>query len=222
MNIHEKLLTIQVGLKAPKSQYNSFGKYAYRSASDIMEAVKPWLSKMKCTLVLNDDLIPMNGEMYLKSTAILTDAESKDGEFIQVSGYAREDHEAKGMSAPQMSGSVSSYTHKYVLGQLLLIDDTKDPDTEEYQSAGKDKPKQTQQKTKKMEPEKPAPEVIKLKDGRVIPKDYYEACKKEWDGKKLVKIYEEDKELFNNLLTSGEPSFKAAAEIIKNYKESKA
>ena len=196
MNIHEKLLTIQVGLKAPKSQYNSFGKYAYRSASDIMEAVKPWLSKCKCTLVLNDDLIPMGAEMYLKSTAILTDAESEKGEFIQVSGYAREDHDAKGMSAPQMSGSVSSYTHKYVLGQLFLIDDTKDPDTEEYQAAGK---KQAAPKPK----EKPAenkPAMVK----------------------KLVSIYEEDKELFNNLLTSGEPSFKAAAEVIKNYKEKKA
>ena len=221
MNIHEKLLTIQVGLKAPKSQYNSFGKYAYRSASDIMEAVKPWLQKLKCTLVLNDDLIPMGEEMYLKSTAILTDAESEKGEYIQVSGYAREDHDAKGMSAPQMSGSVSSYTHKYVLGQLLLIDDTKDPDTEEYQSAGKEKQKQTQQKPKETA-KKPEPEVVKLKDGRTIPKDYYDACKKEWNGKKLVSIYEEDKDLFNNILTSGEPSFKAAAEVIKNYKEKKA
>lgn len=218
MNIHEKLLLIQCGLKAPKSQYNSFGKYAYRSASDIMEAVKPWLSKCKCTLVLNDDLVPMGAEMYLKSTAILTDAESEKGEFIQVSGYAREDHDAKGMSAPQMSGSVSSYTHKYVLGQLFLIDDTKDPDTEEYQNAGK---KQAAPKPK----EKPAenkPAMVKLNDGREIPKDYYEACKKEWNGKKLVSIYVEDKELFDNLLTSGEPSFKAAAEVIKQYKEKKA
>ena len=73
--------------------------------------------------------------------------------------------------------------------------------------------------------EKPAenkPAMVKLKDGREIPKDYYEACKKEWNGKKLVSIYEEDKELFNNLLTSGEPSFKAAAEVIKTYKEKKA
>lgn len=220
MNIHEKLLAIQVYLKAPKSQYNDFGKYNYRSASDIMEAVKPWLQKLKCTLVLNDELVPAGAEMYWKSTAILTDAESEKGDYIAVSGFAREARGTKGQVAPQESGSCSSYTHKYVLGQLFLIDDTKDPDTNEYhmQTTGEQPPKQKSKPAAK----KPEPEVVKLKDGRTIPKDYYDACKKEWNGKKLVSIYEEDKDLFNNILTSGEPSFKAAADVIKNYKEKKA
>ena len=224
MNIHEKLLTIQCGLKAPKSQWNDFGKYNYRSASDIMESVKPWLQKLKCTLVLNDELVPMGNEMYWKSTAILTDCESEKGEYIQVSGYAREARGTKGQVAPQESGSCSSYTHKYVLGQLFLIDDTKDPDTNEYhmQTTGEQPPKQKSAPKQTAKPTENKPAMVKLKDGREIPKDYYEACKKEWNGKKLVSIYEEDKELFDNLLTSGEPSFKAAAEVIKNYKEKKA
>lgn len=211
-NVNSKLLDIQIGLKAPKNQYNSFGKYSYRSASDIMEAVKPWLMKTKCTLVLDDDLVAMNEATYFKSTAILTDTES--GESLKVTGFAREDQDAKGMSAPQMSGSVSSYTHKYVLGQLFLIDDTKDPDTEEYQAKG-----QTKQKTKLLAPEEE--EVVTLKDGRQVPKAYYDAMQMEWNGRKLGKIYGEDPELFNNLLTKGEPTFKAACKVIKTQKEKK-
>lgn len=218
MNIHEKLLMIQVGLKAPKNQYNSFGKYAYRSASDIMEAVKPWLAKVKCTLVLDDDLIPLNDSMYFKSTARLTDAESETGDFIQVAGFAREAVDQKGMSEPQMSGACESYVHKYVLGQLFLIDDTKDPDTEEFQSGRK--PKETKQKTAKLSSDDE--DMVILKDGRQIPRQYYEAMQMEWNGKKLGKIYQEDPELFGNILTTGEPTFKAACKVIKEMKEKKA
>lgn len=216
MNIHENLLMIQVGLKAPKNQYNSFGKYSYRSASDIMEAVKPWLAKTKCTLVLDDDLVAMNGSTYFKSTAVLTDTES--GEKVAVTGFAREATDQKGMSEPQMSGACESYVHKYVLGQLFLIDDTKDPDTEEFQNQRK--PREQKQKTKMLAPEDE--DMVTLKDGRQIPRVYYEAMNMVWNGKKLGKIYAEDQELFTNLLTTGEPTYKAACKVIKQQKEAEA
>lgn len=209
-NIHEKLLEIQIGLKAPKNQWNKFGKYPYRSASDIMEAVKPWLQKVGCTLILDDDIVPMNGATYFKSTAIITNI--ADGECISVTGYAREASDSKGMSEPQMSGACESYVHKYVLGQLFLIDDTKDPDSEEYQA--KD---QVKQETKPLPSEDSG--MVTLKDGRQISREYYDATQMVWNGKKLLKIYADDPELFNNILTKGEPTFKAACEIIKKNKE---
>lgn len=131
MNINEKLLKIQIELKAPKGQYNSFGKYKYRSCEDILEAVKPLLQENKCTLTIKDDMEQIGERYYIKATAILADTES-DNTIITNTAYAREEENKKGMDGSQITGTASSYARKYALNGLFLIDDTKDADTDEY------------------------------------------------------------------------------------------
>ena len=135
----EALQKIQSELKAPKGQYNNFGKYAYRSAEDILEAVKPLLKKYKAELVLSDDIVEVGGRIYVKATAML----NADGEKAVVNAYAREPEQKKGMDESQITGTASSYARKYALNGLFLIDDTKDPDTDEYKNTQNNSPVQT-------------------------------------------------------------------------------
>ena len=135
MNIYEKLLNIQTELKAPKGQYNSFGKYKYRSCEDILEAVKPICAKNKATLILSDRLENIGDRYYIKATATLIDVES--GENLENTAYAREEAEKKGMDGSQITGTASSYARKYALNGLFNIDDTKDADTDEYAKQSK-------------------------------------------------------------------------------------
>lgn len=128
MNIREKLLSIQKELIAPKSQYNSFGKYNYRNCEDILEAVKPLLDKNKCTLIIKDELVLIGDRYYIKATVILADIEDTEGE-IEATAYAREEESKKGMDGSQVTGASSSYARKYALNGLFCIDDTKDSDT---------------------------------------------------------------------------------------------
>lgn len=128
MNIYEKLLKAQVELKAPKGQYNSFGKYKYRSCEDILEALKPVLDKLKLTLFIKDDVIEVNTRNYVKATIILVNIEKPD-EVIETSALAREEETKKGMDGSQITGTSSSYARKYALNGLFMIDDTKDNDT---------------------------------------------------------------------------------------------
>ena len=130
MNIYEKLLNIQNELKAPKGQYNSFGKYKYRSCEDILEAVKPLCFKYNATLVMYDELIQSGERFYIKAIAKLIDIEN--GENIEGQALARESQEKKGMDDSQITGTASSYARKYALNGLFNIDDTKDADTDEY------------------------------------------------------------------------------------------
>lgn len=125
-----KILKIQNELKAPKGQYNSFGKYKYRSCEDILEAVKPLLKENKLIMNITDELVYIGERYYIKATAILTDVENGE-QFINVA-YAREDENKKGMDGSQITGTASSYARKYALNGLFLIDDTKDADTDEY------------------------------------------------------------------------------------------
>lgn len=125
----KELIEIQSKLKAPKSKYNTFGKYNYRSLEDILEAVKPMLKELNCTLVISDDIVMMGDWHYVKAVAVL---KNSDGETVTGEGFAREDPSRSGMSAGQITGSNSSYARKYALNGLFLIDDTKDPDTDEY------------------------------------------------------------------------------------------
>lgn len=127
MTIYEKLLEIQHELKAPKSQYNSFGKYNYRSAEDILEAVKPLCYNNKVVLTLSDDIMLVNERYYVRACAVLTDAEKPESTII-VNAYAREEEEKKGMDGSQVTGAASSYARKYALNGLFDIDDTKDSD----------------------------------------------------------------------------------------------
>lgn len=133
--IHEKLMVIQQKLKAPKENRNDFGKYNYRSCSDILEAVKPFLEETNCTLTLTDDVVACEGRVYVKATATLTDCEIKEApNMVHGTAYAREPMEKKGMDASQITGTASSYARKYALCGLLAIDDSKlepvyDPDS---------------------------------------------------------------------------------------------
>ena len=141
MGIHEKLMNIQSKLKAPKNQYNSFGKYNYRSCEDILEGVKPLLKETQTVLTISDEVINIGDRFYIKATATLTDTE--DGRSISVSALAREDENKKGMDLSQVTGSTSSYARKYALNGLFCIDDTKDSDS--TNTYGKDENKQQKQ-----------------------------------------------------------------------------
>ena len=116
MSIYEKLLNIQSELKAPKGQYNNFGKYKYRSCEDILEAVKPLCVKNSLCLTLTDSVELIGNRYYIKATAVITDGESKIG----TTAYAREDESKKGMDGSQITGSASSYARKYALNGLFV------------------------------------------------------------------------------------------------------
>ncbi len=124
----DALKLIQSELKAPKGQYNNFGKYKYRSCEDILEAVKPLLAKHNATRTLSDELVMVGNRYYIKATATLSTAE---GNNVSTTAYAREDESKKGMDGSQVTGTASSYARKYALNGLFCIDDTKDSDTEE-------------------------------------------------------------------------------------------
>ena len=127
MSVYTKLLNVQSELKAPKSQYNSFGKYKYRSCEDILEALKPILNKNKATVIISDDILFVEGRHYIKATVKFIDTEN--GEMVENSALAREDEVKKGMDSSQITGSVSSYARKYALNGMFAIDDTKDSDS---------------------------------------------------------------------------------------------
>jgi hypothetical protein len=140
----QRLIDIQQRLKAPKGQYNSFGGYSYRSCEDILEAVKPLLNENEVTLTLSDTIENIGEFNYVRATATLTGV---TGDIIkEATAYAREDAARKGMDAPQITGSASSYARKYALNALFLIDDVKDPDS--TNTHGKTEPKE-------VKPEKP-------------------------------------------------------------------
>ena len=128
--MNNAIISIQNELKAPKGQFNSFGRYKYRSCEDILEAVKPLIHKYSCSLNISDEVVMVGDRFYVRATATL----SKDtGEVISSSvAYAREDESKKGMDGAQVTGAASSYARKYALNGLFCIDDTKDADTDEY------------------------------------------------------------------------------------------
>jgi hypothetical protein len=121
----KELILIQNELKAPKSQFNAFGKYKYRSVEDILEAVKPLLLKYECTLTIEDEVKEVGGLVFIEATASI----QKDMEGRAVTAQAGIDINRKGMDVAQSYGSSSSYARKYALNGLFLIDDTKDPDS---------------------------------------------------------------------------------------------
>jgi len=125
MEFIEKIVAIQSELKAPKGQYNSFGKYNYRSCEDILEGVKPLLTKHGLVLTIQDSIDLIGDRFYVKATATITDGK----EQLSTEAYARESADKKGMDASQVTGATSSYARKYALNGLLAIDDTKDADT---------------------------------------------------------------------------------------------
>ena len=126
MSVYKKLIEVQTKLKAPKNQYNSFGKYSYRNCEDILEALKPILHEVGATIIISDEVVSVNERYYVKATVKFIDTET--GEVVEASANAREEDNKKGMDSSQFTGSTSSYARKYALNGLFAIDDTKDSD----------------------------------------------------------------------------------------------
>ena len=155
--ITNKLIAVQSALKAPKGQYNSFGKYKYRSCEDILEAVKPLLKTNGLALVVKDEIIEIAGRVYVKATAQVLD---ENGAEISTTAFAREPNEKKGMDDSQVTGSSSSYARKYALNGLFAIDDNKDADTDEEQKQKESGSKTSSSKKKAAEtPKQPIMEA---------------------------------------------------------------
>lgn len=125
-NLREKLMEVQSELKAPKGQFNSFGKYKYRSCEDVLEALKPLLKKEGLILIITDDIRMIGDRFYIQANVTLTDTET--GDVLNCSAFAREEESKKGMDGSQVTGAASSYARKYALNGMFCIDDNKDFD----------------------------------------------------------------------------------------------
>ncbi len=146
MNVYEKLAAVQSALKAPKGQFNSFGKYKYRSCEDIVESVKPLLKQNGLLLTMSDEIVMVADRIYVKATATIID--TSEGKEVSVTAFAREEETKKGMDGSQVTGASSSYARKYALNGIFAIDDTKDSDSTNtgdspVQEAPKEIPKKT-------------------------------------------------------------------------------
>ena len=167
----KELLQIQSELKAPKGQYNSFGKYKYRSCEDILEAVKPLCVKYGVILTLSDEIVQVGERYYIRATAKLQKEGCTD---ISVTAYAREALDKKGMDDSQITGTASSYARKYALNGLFCIDDTKDADTDEYAKTGKKDAKKADKPDEKHQWREKVIEAAKAKgiEMNEVAKDY--------------------------------------------------
>lgn len=192
-----KLLNMQQELKATKSQYNSFGKYSYRSCEDILEAVKPLLAKNKCILTLEDRVELIGDRYYIKAIAILEDAESEGK--IEKWAMAREQSEKKGMDESQVTGAASSYARKYALNGLFCIDDNKDADTDEQ--------KRVVNAAEKLEPKTISKEQIDYIKNYIeknqIAEDFVKLILSQNGYQKIEEIQEVDARLIFNELKKG-------------------
>lgn len=152
MKLHEKLLAIQTKLKAPKGQYNKFGNFNYRSAEDILEAVKPLNVEQGLLLTITDEIKEVGGRIYVVATATVSDGTDE----LKVSAFAREPENKKGMDESQITGATSSYARKYALNGLYAIDDNKDADEHKQQqdNAPKKQPAQKKQQKQQQQQEK--------------------------------------------------------------------
>lgn len=126
MSVYEKLHEIQINLNVPKNQYNSFGKYNYRSCEDILQALKPLLASTRTVLHITDTVVCVGDKNYIQANITLFDIDS--GESVNVSAVAREAENKKGMDDSQISGATSSYSRKYALNGLFALDDARDSD----------------------------------------------------------------------------------------------
>jgi len=147
------LAEIQSLIKAPKGQYNNYGKYKYRSCEDIMEAVKPVINPLGFWLIVTDEPVEIGGRVYIKATAILTNG-NKETTYM-VDGSAREADTKKGMDDAQVTGAASSYARKYALAGLFALDDTKDADATNNHADTTQKAQKPVEKVLKQAPQKP-------------------------------------------------------------------
>lgn len=166
MKLHEKLLAIQTKLKAPKGQYNSFGKYSYRSAEDILEAVKPLNAEQGVLLTITDEIKEVGGRIYVVATATASDGTDE----LKVSAFAREPENKKGMDDSQITGATSSYARKYALNGLYAIDDNKDADTDEHKQQQDNAPKKQQGQKQQAQKQQQAKEPTKQELHEIVEK----------------------------------------------------
>ncbi len=149
MSVYAKLREIQLSLIAPKNQYNSFGKYNYRSCEDILEGLKPCLQATQTAVTVEDAIVQIGDRYYVKATATLFDCETN--EYVSNTAYAREEESKKGMDASQVTGATSSYARKYALNGLFCIDDVKDADTRDNRQEEAKKQQKEEQQQKEIE-----------------------------------------------------------------------
>jgi hypothetical protein len=161
----KELITIQAELKAPKNQRNEYGGYNYRSAEDILEAVKKILPKVGCYLTITDNIEVFGERVYVAATATLTNSEGKS---VSTKAYAREAAVRKGQDESQITGSTSSYARKYALNGLFCIDDTKDPDVTNTHDENHDKNAQSAAQPAEIDIKKAEAEIIACKDGKTL------------------------------------------------------
>ena len=163
----EKLTRIQAELKAPKKQYNSFGKYNYRSCEDILDALKPLLDRYNASVIISDDIVLVGARFYVKATATFIDNET--GQQKSATAFAREPETKKGMDESQITGTASSYARKYCLNGLFLIDDTKDADTDENRNEreGRQQKQPKQQKAQKPQEKEFDPNEVSEKQAKL-------------------------------------------------------
>ena len=179
MTVYEKLAIIQQELIAPKNQYNSFGKYNYRSCEDILEGLKPCLKKVGAAVTVSDEVLQIGERYYIKATATLHDTENPDS--ISNTAYAREDEGKKGMDVSQVTGATSSYARKYALNGLFCIDDVKDADTRDNRQNEAKEQKQAEEHQKEFENSVVSEVKVKALVAR---------CEKEGvDTEKILKLY---------------------------------
>ena len=184
MTIHEKMMKIQTTLKAPKNLFNSFGNYKYRNAEGILEAVKPLLAENKLSMYISDDVQAVNDRVFVKATVSIFDIET--GESVMATASAREALNKKGMDDSQITGTASSYARKYALNGILLLDDTKDADTDENQ-------KERTARANKQEQKKNKEKLDQMKISLVKQKTLLDLCEDEkFDINKILKSYKHE------------------------------
>lgn len=214
MNIYEKLLKVQSALKAPKNQYNDFGKYHFRNCEDILESVKPLLIENGLVLILSDNIVTKGEKNYVEASALLVNTE-EPVENHKVTAYAREPENKKGMDDSQLTGTASSYARKYALNGLFDIDDAKDPDTPEYTKITKD----TESKV-------PVKKAVKKTEAKKVEANLTDISKPmlfgKYKEKTWVEVYTEDKQYLEDLVTNckSEKGKKIYGDLISQVKES--
>lgn len=184
MTIHEKMMKIQTTLKAPKNKWNDYGKYNYRNAEGILEAVKPLLEEQKLAMYITDDVIAVGDRVYVKATVKVQDIETEAS--VVTTALAREAFNKKGMDDSQITGTASSYARKYALNGIFLLDDTKDADTNENQ-------KERTARANKQEQEKNKEKLDQMKISLVKQKTLLDLCEDEkFDINKILKSYKHE------------------------------
>lgn len=204
MTVYEKLAAIQQKLIAPKSQFNAFGKYNYRSCEDILEGLKPCMKEVGAAVTVSDEVVMIGDRYYIKATARLIDTEN--GQSVENTAYAREADGKKSMDESQVTGSTSSYARKYALNGLFCIDDVKDADT-------RDNRQKEAEEQKKFEEEANRTANSLITDAKV--KALIAQCKKEGvEPEKIARLYK-----VNSLAELTERKF---ADIHKHWADIKA